>query len=327
MKPVFKLIPALLFLFISIAVKAQDEEKTREKKRYEFFKERNISKTYSASGNNLSIDNQFGEVKITTWDKNEIKVDIHIEASSNVKDMMENTFDNIDVNDSQNGKEISFKTVMNKNKGKDISCHNCSNTMSIDYDIKMPANNKLTIHNSFGATIIPDFSGPLSITSQYGSLTAGKMSNLDKLDLSFGSAKLKDLSNTDVTFSYSSINIDNLSGNNKIKMEFCGYSKIILSDNLGSLNLNDSYSQVHLQPASNLSATYDIRTSYGSFTDKTGGNIKRTDQPEEYGPDLDKHYEGKTGSGGAKITINSSFGSILIGEGTKADMNKKKVRT
>ena len=42
------------------------------------FRERNISKTYPASGNTLNIDNQFGNVKIITWDKNEIKVDIHI---------------------------------------------------------------------------------------------------------------------------------------------------------------------------------------------------------------------------------------------------------
>ena len=153
------------------------------------------------------------------------------------------------------------------------------------------------------------------------------MAKLDKLEVGFGRANLKYLSNSDVTFSYSSINIDNLSGSNKIKMEFCGYSKIILDNDLSSLNLNDSYSVVHLQPASNFGATYDIRTSYGSFNDKTGGNIKRTDEPEQYGPDLDKHYEGKTGSGAAKITINSSFGSIMIGEGSKADMKKKGVRT
>jgi hypothetical protein len=81
-------------------------------------------------------------------------------------------------------------------------------------------------------------------------------------------------------------------------------------------------------PAANLSATYNISTSYGSLIDKTDIGIKRTDTPDKYGGDLNKRYEGKSGSGTIKIDIKSSFGNIMIGEGTKADMKeKKKVRT
>lgn len=327
MKPVFKIIPAIALLFATAESFGQvdhrigqDDKKGR--KRYENFKERNISKSYPASGNNLTIENQFGDVKITTWDKNEIKVDIHIEASSDNKERAENTFNKIDVKDKQEGKDINFTTTFSHDK--EGHCDNCSSTMIIDYDIHMPATNKLTLRNSFGDIDIPDYSGPLSISSNYGGLTAGKMAKLDKLEINFGHATLKSLSNCDVTFSYSSITIDNLSGNNKMKMEFCSYSKISLDNDLSSLTLHDSYSVVHLRPAANFSASYDISTSYGSFTDKTGAGIKRTDTPQQYGPDLDKHYEGKSGSGAAKIVINSSFGSILIGEGSKEDMKGKR---
>ena len=307
---------------------AQDDTK-KERKRYDNFKERNISKTYPASGNNLTIENSFGDVKITTWDKNEIKVDIHIEASSTDKDLAERTFNKIDVKDKQEGKEISF--VTNFEDKNNNSCKNCSSTMSIDYDVHMPATNGLTITNMFGDITIPDYSGAVSLTSMYGSLTAGKLNKMDKLVVQFGKAQLKTLNNADVTFGYSSINIDNLSGSNRIKMDFCPYSKIILDNNLTSLTLDNSYSSVHLQPAANFSASYDVSTSYGSFIDKTNASIKRTDTPEQYGPDLDKHYVGKSGSGSAKITVKSSFGNIMIGEGTKDDMKqikeKKKVRT
>jgi hypothetical protein len=107
-------------------------------------------------------------------------------------------------------------------------------------------------------------------------------------------------------------------------MEFCSYSTINLNNDLTSLTLNDSYSKVHLQPAANFSASYDISTSYGSFVDKTNAGIKRTDRPDEYGPDLNKHYEGKSGSGSAKIIVKSSFGSVMIGEGKEDDMKEKK---
>ncbi|TMI88575.1 MAG: hypothetical protein E6H08_17670 [Bacteroidetes bacterium] len=93
------------------------------------------------------------------------------------------------------------------------------------------------------------------------------------------------------------------------------------------MTVNDSYSSVHLVPAANLSATYNISTSYGSVIDKTNIGINRTDSPDKYG-DFNKHYEGKSGTGTIKIDIKSSFGNIMIGEGTKADMKeKKKVRS
>jgi len=323
MKSTVKIICTAVLMVAFVQLHAQDEKK-KEKKKYENFKERNISKTYSASGNNLNIENQFGDVKITAWDKNEIKVDIHIEASSTDKDFAEQTFNRLDVKDKQEGKEITFTTTVGNS---DVHCKNCSNTMSIDYDIHMPATNKLNIKNSFGSITIPDYSGPVSIDEQYGELIAGKLSKLENLEVSFGQAKIKDLSNADVKFSYTTVNIDNMSGSNKIKMEFCSYSKINLDNDLNSLTLDDSYSVVHLKPAANFSANYDISTSYGSFFDKTGAGIKRTDEPQQYGPDLDKHYSGKSGSGSAKIIIKSSFGSVMIGEGTEADMKKEKKGT
>jgi hypothetical protein len=311
---------------------AQDDKADKEKKekqRYEFFHERNISKTYAASGNTLNIDNQFGKVKVVTWDKNEIKVDIHIEASSTNKELAEKTFAKMDVEDRQDGKNIYFKTTHNKgDKKESFSCNNCSNTMSVDYTIQLPSNTALNIENSFGSIEIPDYNGPVSIESKYGHLTAGKLAKPQSIAVEFGKADIKSIGNIDLDFKYSTINIDNLTGNCKLKMSFCSYSKISLDNGLTGLTVNDSYSSVHLDPAPNLSAAYTIHTSYGSFVDKTDIGIKRTDTPGKYSADLNKTYEGKSGSGNVKIDIKSSFGNIMIGKGTKEDMKeKRKVRS
>lgn len=329
MKRTFKKILPIVLLLATAQLFAQDgDTEKKEKKRYEFFRERNISKTYPASGNTLNIDNQFGEVRITTWDKNEIKVDIHIETSSTQKDLADKTFERIDVTDKQEGKDINFKTIMNKGgKDENTSCKNCSNTMSIDYDIHIPSNNALNIENSFGSIVIPDYTGPVSLSNKYGSLKAGKLSKPEKVWVEFGSADLKSIGNIDLTFKYSSVTIGSLTGKSKLKFEFCGYSKVNLDNGLTGLTVDDSYSSVHLVPAANLSATYNISTSYGSVIDKTNIGITRTDAPDKYG-DFNKHYEGKSGTGTIKIDIKSSFGNVMIGEGTKADMKeKKKVRS
>ena len=332
MKRTFKNFLLIVSLLASVPMLAQDDKADKEKqerKRYEFFRERNISKTYAASGNTLNIDNQFGKVKVVTWDKNEIKVDIHIETSSTVKELADKTFERIDVEDKQDGKNIYFKTTHNKgDKKENISCNNCSNTMSVDYTIQLPSNTPLNIENSFGAIEIPDYNGAVTLISKYGHLTAGKLAKPQEVSVEFGKADIKSIGNTDLEFKYSTITIDNLHGNCKLSMSFCSYSKIALDNTLTGLTVNDSYSSVHLDPAPNLSATYSIHTSYGSVIDKTDIGIKRTDTPEKYGPDLNKHYEGKSGSGTVKIDIKSSFGNILIGKGTKEDMKeKKKVRS
>ena len=329
MKRTFKNIFPIVLLLITVPVFAQEDDKEKEKKRYEFFRERNISKTYPASGNILNIDNQFGKVKVVTWDKNEIKVDIHIETSSTHKELADKTFERLDVEDKQEGKNIYFKTIHNKNKENDkVSCNNCSNTMSIDYTVQIPATNTLNIENTFGSIEIPDYSGPVSLVNKYGHLKAGKLAKPEKIIVEFGKADLKSIGNIDLTFKYTSVNIGSLTGNAKLDLQFCGYSKVNLDNGLTSLTVKDSYSHLHLVPAPNFSATYTVATSYGSFIDKTNIGINRTDAPDKYGPDLNKRYEGKSGSGSIKVDIRSSFGNIMIGEGTKEDMKqKKKVRS
>jgi hypothetical protein len=320
-----KVITLLLITVIALTVKAQQNDHTEwKKKRYEHFKERTISKTYAASGNSLHIDNSFGDVIVTTWDRNEIKVDVHIEASSTDKEIAEKTFNNLDVTESKDGNTIKFKTTTEKNKGNNWSCKNCSNTMNITYTIQIPAGNTLKIENSFGGIKIPDYNGPVSLTSKFGSLTTGSLAKAEKLWVEFGKANIKSISNINATFKFSTVTVENLSGNNKVIMEFCSSSRINIDNDLTSLTLNNSYSTVNLRPASNLSASYHIRTSFGSVKDRSNANIQRTDKPDQYGPDSDRTYEGKSGSGSAKIEIKSSFGNIIIGEATAEEMKDKK---
>ena len=322
MKKIVTLVFNVFFLMAVLEVSAQKEpEKKRE--RFEFVKEKNISKTYPASGNNLSIDNSFGNVTFTTWDKNEIKVDVHIEASSDKEEIAQKIFDAISVSDRHQGKDIDFKTKIENNKG---GCKNCKTSMNIDFDVHLPASVVLDVTNSFGNIELPDYKGEVSVTSKFGKLKTGSLSNVKEVGVEFGSATIKSMSNIDATFKFSSIEIGNLSGKNEINLEFCGETSIKLDNNLSSLELRESYSTVNIRPG-NLSATYNITTSFGSVIDRSNANIERTDAPDKYGPDSDKTYTGKSGSGSAKITIKSSFGKIIVGEAAAGDMESKKDKT
>ena len=215
----FKTILGMALLFITVQATAQKKEEKTEKKRYEHFKERTISKTYSASGNTLNINNSFGNVTVTTWDRNEIKVDIHIEASSTDKELADKMFENIDVTESKDGSEIKFKTTTSKNKNSNYNCKNCKSSMSINYTVQIPSNNTLKIENSFGAIKLPDYNGSVSLSSKFGSLTAGNLPKTEKLLVEFGKATLKNVNNATSTFKFSTVTIENLT------CPHCGHGK------------------------------------------------------------------------------------------------------
>jgi hypothetical protein len=320
-----KVITLLLITVIALTVKAQQNGHTDwQKKRYEHFKERTISRSFPASGNTLSIDNSFGDVTIIASSGNEIKVDIHIEASSSNKEHAERTYENLDVKESREGNTISFKTITEKNKGGNNYCKNCQTTMNISYTVQMPVSTGLKIQNQFGGIKLPDYSGNLSLDIKFGSLTTGSLTKVEKLLVEFSKVTIKNLSNVNATFKFSTIVIENLSGTNSVKVEFCGSTRINLDNDLTGLNLNDSYSTVNLRPAANLSASFRIRTSFGSIKNRSNISMQRTDKPDQYGPDSDKEFEGKSGSGSAKIEIKSSFGTIIIGEATAEEIKDKK---
>ena len=320
MKKRFSLFILLTGAFISLHAQ---EEKKQEYKRQEHFRERNISKTYPASGNALVINNSFGDVTVTTGGS-EIKVDIHIEASSSNKEHADKIFENLDVADSKDGNTVKFKTSTNKNnKGDNYNCKNCNSSMMISYKVQLPAGTPLTIENSFGDIILPDYNGPVNLTSKFGDLQTGALSKAEKIQSEFGGVNIKEVTNLNSSFKFSTVTIGSLGGNNKINLEFCKGSRINLAGNISSLDLKESYSLINLVPSASLAASYDIRTSYSSFKNKTNTDIKRTDNPDEYGPDADRHFEGRSGSGSVKIDIRSSFGKLILGEATAEEMKEK----
>ncbi len=174
-------------LLLSSAIYAQE-------KKYDYAKDRSITQTYSADGNDkLNISNQFGKVVIKTWSRNEVKVDITIAVSSTLKEEADDLFERIDVMHSKDGNTISFKTKMDKDHNNQNKQYNGShsNSINIDYEVSMPANLALDLDNKFGKTIIPDLQGNVDIDQQFGDLEAGKLSNPGKITVKFGSANIE----------------------------------------------------------------------------------------------------------------------------------------
>jgi hypothetical protein len=291
---------------IPTAVNAQDGRKQRL-----------INKSYDVTAEDkLTIDNQFGNVVVSTWDKQQITVDIEISARASTDGKAQDIMDKIDVRDSRNGHDIRFKTKVdeihntNSNKG-----HNGENGRGfyIDYVVHMPAGNGLSIENSFGKTEVPALRGPVSLTSKFGSLNTGKLDNVDQIDVEFGKADIDAINNGKIVLKFDKeTRIGRVEGSAKISCEFSQNVQIHLTNNIQDLSLFESYSGVRLIVDKDLSANFEVHTSFGNFHNESDFTIDEKGEEGETGPRFDRDYAGKAGDGKARIRIKSSFGSVRL---------------
>lgn len=304
-----------------------------------FEKTKSYSKSYNADGNDrLQLDNTFGKIIVTTWNKSEVKVDIQIKADADQEDEAQKLIDKVTIADSKEGSLISFKT--NYDRESNNNWGNWFNggkshvrKIEINYTVYMPAKMPLTVTNKYGSTQLPDLSGKLIINSSYGSLTAKNLSNTaNEIKVRYGSATIDNLSGSNIYVAYGNLNLgesDNLNadvsyGSAKIgKLTTSGninarYSGTVqvtdVAKSVKNLSVNTSYSGVKLGIGSDQNADFDITVRYGSFSygDVPVSITSKTPEDGERGFNPTKTYKGKVGKGNSDkvITIKSTFGSV-----------------
>ena len=319
----------VLFTGLTVILPAYSQDSKDSKQEPKFKKQKSYSKSYNvSSGDKVTLENQFGEMKLITWDKNEVKVDVAISSGADDEATAQKILDRISIQDEKNGSGVSFKTKM-ADSGKDRNDKDDKNKhqnqkMNIDYTVYLPAGNKLDAKNQFGAMIVPDYRGEATLESQFGSLTTGKITNAKNIKVAFGRANIGQVNNGKLDISFSSGSINKLVGDIDAKLQFCSALKINVDNDVKSLDIDNSYSTLYLDLSKNLSASYDISTSYGSFKNKSNFKIDAEEKEEKRGYNSTTKYAGKSGSGGNKISIHSSFGSITAGHDLQVDTSGKK---
>lgn len=316
----FILLSALVYF---TQINAQDKEKSEPK----FKKTKNYSKSYNLSGSDkVSLSNQFGEMKLVTWDKNEVKVDATITGKSDEEDRAQKILDHISIEDSKSGNTVSFKTKFsddNKVWNKDDKGKHYNEGMEINYVVYLPSGNALKAENQFGKMIVPDYRGEAELESKFGSLTTGKISNAKEVSVEFGKVDIGNISGGKLNIKFSNGNVNKLSGNVNSNLEFSKV-KLNIDNDVKSLDIDNSYSTVYLDLDKNLSASYDITTSHGNFSNESSFTIKKEGNDEKsYGPKFTNRYSGTSGSGSTKLKVNSSFGEIITGHNLQVDMSEK----
>jgi len=276
-------------------------------------KRKTYSKSYPVGASDkVSINNQFGQVKISTWTKSEVKVDVTIIVTGNNEEKLQDILDDISIQDAKTSEGVSFKTNFNNREYKGSKKHGDGNkSMEINYEVSMPASNPLNLENQFGKSFVPDMSGPVELTQKFGDLVAGNLTNAKELHVEFGSVVAESINNCKVVIKFSKAEIKKLNGTIKANFEYCDKVKLALTNNVSEFSVNNQFSKIEVTVSDGFNGDFDIHTNFGEFHNSTPIVIKEAkEDDEEHGPKFDKDYSGKSGSGACKVKIKSSFGTV-----------------
>ncbi|OQP65184.1 hypothetical protein A3860_16050 [Niastella vici] len=285
-------------------------------------KKKTYTKSYTVSNSdNVSFNNQFGELKINTWDKNEVKVTVTITAEASTDEKAQTILDHISIEDGKTNEGVYFNTKLDKQRDNNWS-NGEKTRFRIDYVVNMPARNPLTAKNDFGPMVIDDYSGEVTLESKYGSMTTGKLGNVKRVDIEYGKGTIESINNGSLIIKYSKASIGNIDGNVNAVIEYSTVSKLGVDNNAKALTVKNSYSKLNVNVNANISANFDISTSYGNLHNNTNFDIKEEGADgDRYGPRFNKRYQGKSGSGNIAMKIKSEYGQVTLTHDSNSDMN------
>jgi hypothetical protein len=165
----------LLFLFgFTATAERSGTEKSKE------VKETHVI----TSKHKILIDNRFGEVNITSWEKSEITIDVQIRVKDGNERRAQELIDRIKIDIVKTDNKIAIKTIIEGgDKDLEIKIKN-DGYLKIDYNLQIPAANLLEIKNSFGLVTIDRMDASVKVDLRFGAATIGSL-NGDENDLNF----------------------------------------------------------------------------------------------------------------------------------------------
>lgn len=273
-------------------------------------KKKTVRKDFTVSSNQtLYIDNEYGNVNITTWEQNKISIDVVITAKSDKEDKATEKLNEIKILFSQTNDFVKAVTEIDSNKSNWFNVSwfgNSSVEFSIDYTIKMPITNQLNVSNDYGYIYLDKLKGSCTIKNDYGGINIGYLYN----------------------------------SNNNINMDYSNNSTI---EYLNAAKINTDYSKLKINKAEKLTINADyctaqigdveeltVKADYGSLqidranvvntesdylTTTIGTLFKKIIANNDYGSlkiqNLERNFE--------NVSINADYINIKIGIHPEAD--------
>lgn len=293
MKSIYK-ITFLLLLLPLIAI-ANNDKKKQEKNRV-------IKKEFSVNADaKVSLDNRYGNLNITTWDKNRVEIEVTITVKGDDLDAVEDKLSSIHIAFNSSASFVEAETIIGDKKSSWSWWKKSKNlNYKINYIVKMPKTNSVNLDNDYGNIYLDKLSGKADINCDYGKISIGELTaSNNNINLDYCSTSIINyMKSGDINIDYSKLNIDN-SENLRINADYstlklgkagivdfnCDYGSVSVND-ADDITINSDYTSMRF---GTIRKNLNVDTQYGSITVKN----------------LAKNFE--------SVVINGQYAGIRIG--------------
>ena len=270
----------------------------------EFYK--NFNKTFSLSAaTTVVLSNKYGKVDVKTWDQNQAQVNVKITVRANSETEANHTFERINIDFTQSAEIVRAET----NFGETKWWEHISNggDYSIDYEVFMPASNKLNLANRYGASNIGCLNSEVTIEQKYGNFKMD-CAAATNINLGYGNGQIGHCNALSGSVGYGKLNLTEAK---QVQLK-TKYSHFVIGKTT-DMELHSSYDDYNIASVGKL----NINARYGDFdiarvnevaieSSYTDFKIKKI----ENAADLQTSY------GGVKIgSIDKGFSHIFVNGG------------
>lgn len=156
----------------------------------------------------VEINNKYGQVKISTWNKDSVSIHISIGSTKNISNKLQKVLESIRFDIKQTAYYVTVQTLIGSNRSSFISdlknFLSGDNNIAIDYKLIVPSYLDLKITNKYGNVYIDNFKGKLNLNLSNGQLDAKVLGGSNKLNLSFCRATIQSIDNADIEIAFDS---------------------------------------------------------------------------------------------------------------------------
>ncbi|MEI6683079.1 MAG: hypothetical protein WCO44_10655 [Bacteroidota bacterium] len=250
---------------------------------------------------NLSVNNRFGRIQCTNWDKNSIVMEVTITVSAADQEEADKKFKRISIDITDSPSAVHAVTSLQEGRGSG------KGQFSIDYAINMPVTISLDLTNKFGDIYINEVQGKTKIDLGYGNLEAKKLGNSDNtLDIKFGKVRVNWIKGAVTTMKYSEMHLD-YAGSLRLDSKFSNLDaeKIIVFNVVfegGKLNMEKSSA---VDSRSKFSDIDIQRVEQSLNLDIQYGSCKVHEMPPDF----------------TLVNIHNKYGNVSVGLGEQAKYN------
>ncbi|QLE02859.1 hypothetical protein HX109_15265 [Galbibacter sp. BG1] len=243
-----------------------------------YTKEKKIKKEFSVSPTSLlKLNNNYGNLYITSWNENRTVIEVHIKTNSNSEEKAQKKLDEINVEFQASSSMVYARTIFEKSGW---SWGNNNVSMEINYTVKVPVGNTLDLDNDYGGIYLNEINGVANISCDYGKIEIGSL-NAD---------------NNVLKFDYTSKSTIDYMKSGKISADYSSYE----IDKAGDIIISADYTNSEINQAKNVEYSCD----YGSMKVNRANNIRGTGD----------YLSTRFGTVHGNVDLSSDYGSIKIEE-------------